>query len=40
MAEYVDTMTAADNECTYQGLIRCAVCDYIVSKDMWRLVQD
>lgn len=37
MATYVDTRTAADNECTYQGLIRCAVCNYIVSKGMWRL---
>lgn len=35
MATYVDTKTAANNECTYQGLIRCAVCDYIVSKGMW-----
>ena len=37
MATYVDTRTAADNELSYQGLIRCAVCNYIVSKDMWRL---
>ena len=29
MATYVDTKTAADNECTYQGLIRCAACDYL-----------
>ena len=34
MATYVDTRTAADNECTYHGLIRCVACDYIVSKGM------